>query len=210
MGGVRGPDRRALVAAARPALIGLVTTTPVDLGGQLSNPSEILETIADQGWSGPARPPETAVVAGDFDTHARTLAREFRRAGVPIRPRHGSWSWEAQTHPPLRASQRRCPLPAAAVATKDGWLAAPGVVHPDVVGSHGPTTTPHIRWSDPFNGPSSARPRSGGSAASTGSSPTPANLRRSSSTRRNGYHAFERLFTAHDAEYFDQQRLSVV
>lgn len=160
----------------------------MDLWGRLSNPSEILETIADQGWSGPARPPETistpaggpdsdpaatgleqrgrlsnpvqrrlsatdigdlcrlyregasidslarqyevnrttiithldradierrlvarkmsddsvaraaqrygedaplAVVANEFDVHARTLAREFRQAGVSIRPRRG-------------------------------------------------------------------------------------------------------------------------
>ena len=160
----------------------------VDLWGRLSNPSEILETIADQGWSSPERRPETvtgpvggpdsglsaagreqrgrlsnpvlrrlsaadigdlchlysegrsidslarqyevnrttiithldradidrrrvarkmsddsvakaakrygdgaplAVVANEFDFHARTLAREFRRAGVSIRPRRG-------------------------------------------------------------------------------------------------------------------------
>lgn len=30
-----------------------------------------------------------AVVATEFDVHARTLAREFRQAGVSIRPRHG-------------------------------------------------------------------------------------------------------------------------
>ena len=31
----------------------------VDLWGRLSNPSEILERLADQGWSDPARPSET-------------------------------------------------------------------------------------------------------------------------------------------------------
>ena len=31
-----------------------------------------------------------AVVAKEFNVHARTLAREFRQAGVPIPPRHGS------------------------------------------------------------------------------------------------------------------------
>ena len=160
----------------------------VDLWGRLSNPSEILERIADQGWSSPARPPEPvtgpiggpesdpaaaspeqrgrlsnpvqrrlsdadiddlchlyrdggsidslarqyevsrttiithldragierrlvapkmtdnsvataatrygegaslAVVANEFDVHARALAREVRQAGVAIRPRHG-------------------------------------------------------------------------------------------------------------------------
>lgn len=30
-----------------------------------------------------------AVVAKEFNVHARTLSREFRQAGVPIRPRHG-------------------------------------------------------------------------------------------------------------------------
>lgn len=30
-----------------------------------------------------------AIVAKEFDVHARTLAREFRQAGVAIRPRHG-------------------------------------------------------------------------------------------------------------------------
>lgn len=30
-----------------------------------------------------------AVVANEFDVHARTLAREFRQAGVSIRPRRG-------------------------------------------------------------------------------------------------------------------------
>ncbi len=33
----------------------------MDLWGRLSNPSEILEKLADQGWSGPARPPGTVV-----------------------------------------------------------------------------------------------------------------------------------------------------
>jgi hypothetical protein len=160
----------------------------VDLTGRLSDPSEILETITDQGWSGPVRPFEAvagsgggpdsgrapgsleqrgrlsnpvqrrlpaadigdlchlyregrsidslarqdavnrttiithldragierrrvarkmsddsvdkaakrysegaplAVVANEFDVHTRTLAREFRQAGVPIRPRRG-------------------------------------------------------------------------------------------------------------------------
>ena len=30
-----------------------------------------------------------AIVAKEFDVHSRTLAREFRQAGVPIRPRRG-------------------------------------------------------------------------------------------------------------------------
>lgn len=160
----------------------------VDLWGRLSNPCEEIETITDQGWSGPVRPSETvrgpvggpvsdlaaasseqkgrlsnpiqrrlsaadigdlchlysdgrsidslarqyevnrttiithldragiqrrrvarkmtddtvataatrygqgaslAVVAKEFDVHARTLAREFRQTGVSIRPRRG-------------------------------------------------------------------------------------------------------------------------
>jgi len=32
-----------------------------------------------------------AAVAGEFGVHERTLARELRSAGVPIRPRNG-WS----------------------------------------------------------------------------------------------------------------------
>jgi antitoxin YqcF len=41
---------------------------------------------------------------------------------------------------------------AAFNVTKDGWLAAPGVVFPDLVRMYfTDTTTPHVMWSEPFN-----------------------------------------------------------
>ena len=59
--------------------------------GRLSNPvlrrltdAEIKQVI-QQYRAGAS----LAVVAGAFGLHDRTLAREFRRAGVPIRPRRG-------------------------------------------------------------------------------------------------------------------------
>ena len=107
--------------------------------GRLSNPSGAVESLADQGWSGPARHlgrvvgaaerPDSGLAVGSleqkgplsnpvqrrlpnaeihelirpygdgashaqvaqaFGVHARTLAREFHRAGVSIRPQRGS------------------------------------------------------------------------------------------------------------------------
>lgn len=41
---------------------------------------------------------------------------------------------------------------AAFCVMKDGWLAAPGVVFPDIVREYIPSTTvPHVMWSEPFS-----------------------------------------------------------
>lgn len=64
-------------------------TTVVDLWGRLSNPSEILETIADQGWSGPARPPETVTgpAGGPDSDPAATWPEQRGRLSNPVQRR---------------------------------------------------------------------------------------------------------------------------
>lgn len=57
----------------------------------------------------------------------------------------------------LMVTESRCEEVANVVATsafnvfKDGWLAAPGVVFPDVVHEYFPTaSTPHVMWTEPL------------------------------------------------------------
>lgn len=52
----------------------------MDLWGRLSNPSEILEKLADQGWSGPARHPG-AVVGAVEGRHLGPTARSPEQRG---------------------------------------------------------------------------------------------------------------------------------
>jgi hypothetical protein len=61
----------------------------VDLWGRPSNPCEILETIADQGWSSPERPPKTVMgpVGGPDSDPAATGLEQTGRLSNPVQRR---------------------------------------------------------------------------------------------------------------------------
>ena len=61
----------------------------MDLWGRLSNPSEILETIADQGWSSPERPPKTVTgpVGGPDSDLAAASSEQKGRLSNPVQRR---------------------------------------------------------------------------------------------------------------------------
>jgi len=64
----------------------VISTTVVDLWGRLSNPSEILETLADQGWSSsrPRSRPDTTTVQTPETGQGGAASEEKGRLSNPV------------------------------------------------------------------------------------------------------------------------------
>jgi len=99
---------------------------------------------------------------------------------------------------------------AAFCVMKDGWLAAPGVVFPDAIGQYGPTTTPHIMWSEPSEWPELCTVAIEGFGDVHWLLAIPLNDQEVGFLHREGYDALEGRLADQRVAYFDLQRASVV
>ena len=95
---------------------------------------------------------------------------------------------------------------------KSGWLAAPGVVFPDVVREYSPTTTtPHVMWTEPFAFDDLSTVTLDGIALDIHwLQGVPLTDREVDFLRSDGYDAMSARLESQDAEYFDLGRPSTV
>jgi hypothetical protein len=94
---------------------------------------------------------------------------------------------------------------------KDGWLAAPGVVFPDLVAEYFvDTTTPHVMWADPFSDPELRTVEISGVGTVHWLLAVPLSAAEVEFLHEHGYDALEERLGAAGAEYFDLWRESVV
>ena len=95
---------------------------------------------------------------------------------------------------------------------KSRWLAAPGVVFPDVVGEYLPgTTTPHLMWVEPFAFDGLGTVGLDGIAAEIHwLQGVPLSDREAHFLRDEGYDGLSARLESEDAQYFDLMRTSTV
>lgn len=100
---------------------------------------------------------------------------------------------------------------AAFTVIKDGWLAAPGVVFPDLVAMYVPgTTTPHVMWAEPVNLPELSSVEITGVGDVHWLLAIPLSTAEVQFLHENGYDALDARLGSAGAEYVDLRRPSTV
>lgn len=100
---------------------------------------------------------------------------------------------------------------AAFYVMKQGWLAAPGVVFPDVVREYDPdTTVPHLMWFPPFIWPELGTVDLGDGARAHWLMGVPITESERAFLLEHGFDRLEQLFLDNQVAYFDVNRQGLV